>query len=714
MATPLPTKRERLLRQLATLALVAANVVAFNALVSPWASARLDLTRDRAFSISPATRRLLGSLDDDLTIYGYFSKRTHPKLAPLVPQIEDLLEEYRALARKRVHVEIIDPSTNDRLEQEANDRYGVTSTPFRLASKYESGIVNAYFALVIKYGDQYVRYGFDDLIQVDPLPDGDVDVRLRNLEYDLTRAIKKVVFGFRGTGQLFDRLGKPVKLTAVWTPERLPAAFHGVPDELRKAAKQLGESSHGGFTFEEVVPAGAAEEADVQRRFGARPLALGLFSTESFYLQGFLAVGDHVEQVPLAAERVTAATLREAIEASLKRQAPGFLKTVGVVAPGPTLPPEILAQLRAQGQNINQPPPEFDQIKARLRQDYNVRDVSLDDAAGVPPEVDVLLVIKPRGLKDRAVYNLDQYLMRGGRVILCAGSFDPQFAQTGLTVQPVDSGLEEWLKSDGVEISKTLLLDDRNQPLPIPEIRRTILGAIQTWSLKPYPYLVAVRDAGLKSPAITSKLDAVGIYWGSPIEVLPGTEKKVKVTPILASSDRSWTDDNLENVGHTNYTVPPGSKSHLVAVALQGSFDSFYAGRPAPPVPGDSTRHDVPIPRSPETRLVVVGNSEFVSDLVAGALGRQSGGLYLQNLEFVQNLVDWMNLDDDLVAIRTRASSARPIRRLSRSAEVGFEVANYLVPLLALAGLGLARFWRRRRVQPLVAGAAGGSGAGGA
>src|SRR5262245_20603916 len=151
----MPSKRERLTHQLVTLGLVAANLVAFNAIISPLASARLDLTRDQAFSISPATRRLLGSLEDDLYIYGYFSKRTHPKLAPLVPQIEDLLEEYRALARRHVHVEIIDPGENDRLEQEANERFGVTSTPFRLASKYESGIVNAYFALVVQYGDQY-------------------------------------------------------------------------------------------------------------------------------------------------------------------------------------------------------------------------------------------------------------------------------------------------------------------------------------------------------------------------------------------------------------------------------------------------------------------------------------------------------------------------------------------------------------------------------
>jgi ABC-2 type transport system permease protein len=702
MAAP-RSKRQRLTRQWVTLALIGANLIAMNAILSPWAAARLDLTRDQAFSISPATRRLLGSLDDDLYIYGYFSKRTHPKLAPLVPQIEDLLGEYRAHARRRLHVEIIDPGDNDRVEQEANDRFGVTSTPFRLASKYESGIVNAYFALVIKYGDQYVRYGFDDLIQVEPLPDGDVDVRLRNLEYDLTRAIKKVVYGFRGAGQLFDRLGKPVRLTAVWTPDRLPPQLAGAPEELRKAAKELEKAGSGKFTFEEIVPESPAQQADVERRFGAQRLALGLFSSESFYLQSFLTVGDRVEQIPLATGHATAASLREQVEAALKREVPGFLKTVGVVAPGPTLPPEVLMQLRMQGRNVNQPPPEFDQLKSRLRQDYSVRDVSLDAPEGVPGDVDVLLVIKPRGLSERAVYALDQYVMRGGRLILLSGSYDPQFGQGGLAVMPIDSGLDEWLKHHGVEIGKTLLLDDRNQPLPIPEVRQTVFGAIQTWSLRPYPYLVEIRDEGLQNHAITAKLDAVGIYWGSPLEVLPDAQKRLKVTPVLSSSSRSWTDADPQKVAQASYTVPLGSKPHLVAVALQGQFDSDWAGKPAPIAPGDSTRRDVPIPRSPETRVVVVGDAELVSDMVAGALGRQAGGLYLQNLGFVQNLVDWMNLDDDLVAIRTRASAARPIHRMSRRAEITLEAANYLVPLLVLAGFGVARYGRRRRVQPLVA-----------
>ena len=202
-----------------TLTLAAVNLLAFNFLLAGLPRLRLDLTQEGVYSITPATERLLTSLDEDLTITGYFSRRTHPKLAPMVPEIRDLLDEYRAVSKGKVHVEIFDPSEDDSVAQDAADLYGVRSAAFHLASKYESGIVNAYFALVIKYGDQYVRYGFSELIHVEATPDGDIDVRLRNPEYDLTRAIKKVVYGFRSASELFERTDEPVRLTAIWTPE---------------------------------------------------------------------------------------------------------------------------------------------------------------------------------------------------------------------------------------------------------------------------------------------------------------------------------------------------------------------------------------------------------------------------------------------------------------------------------------------------------------
>jgi ABC-2 type transport system permease protein len=699
-------RRRRIASLALTLVLAGLNLGALNFLLSGWSAARVDLTEEGLFSISDATERILEGLDEDLTIYGYFSKRTHPKLAPLVPELTDLLDEYRAVSRGRVQVEILDPGESEEIEDEAADRYGVRSTPFRLASKYESAIVNAYFAVVIKYGDQYVRYGFEDLIRIDATPDGDIDVRLRNPEYDLTRAIKKVVYGFRSTNELFERVGETVTLTTIWTPDALPELFAETPAAVRKAVEELAEAGGERFRFEEIDPTGNdALRQEVYERFGARPMSLGLFSEGEFYLYALLEVGGSLEQIPLTDE-VSAASVREAVENSLRRRTPGFLKTVGVVTSDP---PDIPPQLRMQMQLPPQPPPEFEEVQQVLRQDYEVQSVDLAATDGVPSDIDVLLVLKPRDLDETAVYNLDQYLMRGGRVVVCTGNYSVDLT-AGLRLTPVESGLGDWLAHHGVTVEPTLVLDDRNQPLPIPEIRNTPFGTMRTWTLAPYPYLVQVREEGFRNPEITATLDAVGIFWGSPLRIDEQVPEGLEVLPILQSSDRSWTSDDLAAVGFVDYEVPAeGTEPHLLAAALSGRFKSYFADRaiPGQPVADASApeaapaRRKVALVESPETRLIVVGNAEFLSDFVARALASVDGGFFVENLRFAQNLIDWSGLDNDMLAIRARGMVSRRLERVEKAEELFIEAVNYALPALLLAALGGFLHWRRRQTRPM-------------
>lgn len=693
-----------------TLALLALNLLAFNVLVSGWSGGRLDLTQDRIYSTSPATERILASLDDNLLIRGYFSKRTHPKLAPLIPEIIDLLDEYRALSGGRLQVEIIDPGEDEAAEQEANSRFGVTSTPFRLASKYETGIVNAYFNLVIQYGDQYEKYSFTDLIHVDAMPDGEVEVRLRNLEYDLTRAIKKVVYGFRTTAELFGHIDSEVHFTALMSEASLPEVFKDVPEAVRAAAAELGDKSDGKFLFEELDPSAEGNTPEsIYQRYGAQPMSLGLFGGDSFYLYGILQVDDRIEHIPLTAGAITQASVRESIEAALRRQTPGFLKTVGIVSPMLELSPMAMAQYQMQGRQPPPPQPEFRQVQEFLSQDYQVQEVSLG-GDGVPSSVDVLVVLKPKNMSEREVYNLDQYLMRGGRLVLCVGNYEAKIGPDGLRVNPITSGLDDWLAHHGITLSRDLVLDDRNQALPVPENRRTPLGVIRTWRLAPYPYLVEVRDEGLTGEGIVAGLDSVGIYWGTPVQVDEEKTGDLVVTTILRSSEKSWTDGDLSKVGYIEYTVPEeGTRSITLSVALQGKFTSYFADREIPspafaPTPMDGEMPAGPgeaaLQESPETRVLVVGNAEFLSDFVAQALSNLDGGFFVQNMRFLENAIDWMTLDNDMMEIRANTTVTRTLARTDSGTAI--EMANYAIPTALLLALAFVRFLRRRQVAPMV------------
>ncbi|MCZ6833425.1 MAG: hypothetical protein O7F11_06745, partial [Acidobacteria bacterium] len=264
------------------------------------------------------------------------------------------------------------------------------------------------------------------------------------------------------------------------------------------------------------------------------------------------------------------------------------------------------------------------------------------------------------------------------------------------------------------DLQDTLVLDDRNQPLPIPEVRRTVLGNIRTWTLKPYPYLVEVRDDGLVNPQVTARLNAVGIYWGSPLVVDEEKTTDFEVMEILKSSQRSWTSNSLMGIRAAEYEVPPEDETepHVLALALGGRFKSYFAERGAPaadvrlPAEGEEAvlpRAEVPLKMSTETRLVVVGNAAFVSDLVGSLLSQAGGGFFAENLAFVENLIDWTTLDNDLVSIRARGAGTRRLERLDRENEMVVEGVNYLLPTLLLLALAGYRVWKRRHTIPVVA-----------
>ena len=383
--------------------------------------------------------------------------------------------------------------------------------------------------------------------------------------------------------------------------------------------------------------------------------------------------------------------------ASLRRRVPGYLTRIGLVTPEPDFPPQVMQQLAMQGRL---PPPEFEELRTRLGADYDVRKVDLAAAGGVPADVDILVVLRPQKLSERAVYNLDQYLMRGGRVILCAGQFKANLFGEALSVTPVDTGLDDWLKHFGVTVEKTLVLDDRNQALPIPTRRMTPFGVIRTWELAPYPYLVDVRDDGIVHREIAARVEEVGIYWGSPVRVNPPEDAEFEVHELLRSSARSWTDDDPERAQSVRYEVPEeGTEPHTLAVALAGTFRSAWAGKQPPPPEKEvtDTAAEVPLERSPQTRMVVIGNAEFLSDFVGRMLGPVDGSFFEQNLAWMQNLIDWMTLDNELLGIRARGGEVRRLERLQPDAEFRIELANYAAVLCVLLAAGGLFVWQRRR-----------------
>jgi ABC-2 type transport system permease protein len=466
--------------------LVIANLLAVNLWLGQLNALRVDVTEGRIYSISPATRGYLAQLQEPLLIRAYFSDRTHPLLAPLVPRMRDLLTEFEVAGRGRVRVEFMDPARNPEVEEEANTKYGIRPVPFQIADRYQSTLVNAYFDVLISYGDQWQVLGFRDLIEVKVLGEADLDVQLRNPEYDLTRTIRKVLYDFQGGGSLFENIARPVRFIGYLSADRyLPDALVEYRQTLQTVLETLVEEGGEKFAAEILDPeAGDGSLAlQIQEQFGFQPMAASLFDLNQFYFYLTLTDGDTVLQIPMP-QTLGAAATRRGIEEGLRRFASGLLKSIALVV-DESAPMLMGMPQRPDGSRV-------EQLREFLQYDFNL--VTTDLADGVVPEgVELLMVVAPGDLDEKQVFAIDQFLMQGGTVVIATGAFAARLDQQALAATPQVSGLEDWLAHHGVELGDGLVMDPQNAAFPAPVTRQVGGFSFQELVMLDYPYFIDVR-----------------------------------------------------------------------------------------------------------------------------------------------------------------------------------------------------------------------------
>lgn len=705
-----------------TAALSILNIIALNVVLFPVNVGRFDLTEDRIYTLSPVTHRILDDLQEPLLIRGYFSERNHPLLEPLIPQIQDTLEEYEIAANDNLTVEFVDPINDPDLEVEANQTYGIRPVPLQVMERSGQSILNVYFHILVRYGDQSEVLNFEDLITIDRFGN-DAEIRLRNLEYDLTSAIKRVVEGFQSVDSVLASLDEPAELVLYYTPDTLPEQLTDVLARIESVASEIQDESNGKLTFEQVNvsdPDSEVTRESLYEQYRIQPIASGFFSTQTYLLHMVLHAGDQT-QVLYPSGDLSEAGIRTAIESALQRAAPGFLKTVGIWTPPATGQMDPFGQQQPSLQ-------QYQTIQQVLRESYRVRTVNLSTGQ-VPADIDVLFVIAPQSLTERQQYAIDQYLMRGGSVFIAVSPYrlarDP--LNGTLTLEAVENNLTEMLASYGITVEEGLVMDPQNEPFPVP-IQRNVGGIIVTeiQSLD-YPPFVDIRADGMErdNPSL-SDLPAITLHWASPITVDEEQNADRQVTELLKSSPNSWHTRDMsiqpQPELYEEYGFPVGEpqQRYTLAVAVQGSFESFFKDKDIPVETSEAEADDAEaedteaeaetdqllsigkLERSPETaRLVVVGSAEFINDTVFQITGSFSNERYLNSLQYVQNTVDWFNEDTELAAIRSKGAGVRLLKPITESEQTRWEVINYVLALVSLGVLGVIWRIRKRAEKPM-------------
>ncbi len=691
-------------------ALFVANFLIANLWLAPVGWVRADLTQGNVYSISAATRSYLAQLREPMLIRGYFSAQTHPLLAPLVPRLRDLIKEYAVAGEGRVRVEFINPQEHPELEKEANEKYGIKPVPFQFASKYQATVVNSYFNILIQYGDQHEVLSFSDLIEVKAQSEADLEVELRNPEYDLTQSIKKVLYAYQGAGELFENIPHPLSFKGyISDGEKLPEVLRSLRKELEAMLSELVERSGGTLDIDIRDPDAqdGTLATQIKSEFGFRPMAASLLDTNTFWFYMTLEGDGRIIQVPLP-EQYDKAGLERGIQASLKRFSRGFLKTVALHTPAST---PAMFGMPASGKRFNW-------LRDTLAEEHNLTSTNLKNGR-VPDEADLLLLASPDKLDEKQLFAVDQFLMRGGTVVIATSPFDIENREV-LSVRKHESGLIDWLIHHGIMLEEQMVLDPQNASFPIP-VNRSIAGFVfKETRMVAYPYFNDIRGDGiLQEGGITAGVDQVTMTWPSPISLDEQKNQDRKVTRLLESSDKAWISDNMAIqpdfliYGELGFPVGEQRGAQLLAVVVEGRFDSYFMDKPSPlvaregaaiaggdPDKGEENESVITrvIDRSPESaRIIVFASSSFLTDTMLDLAASGLGTRYLKPVQLVENAIDWSLEDRGLLAIRGRTHFSRTLNPLDRESQVFWEYLNYGLALFGLLLIGLIRRQTNKR-----------------
>ena len=336
---------------------------------------------------------------------------------------------------------------------------------------------------------------------------------------------------------------------------------------------------------------------------------------------------------------------------------------------------------------------------------YNITSVSLQDGKAVDATVTTLVVAGVKQpLTEREKYELDQFIMRGGRAIFL---IDPIQMQPG-TMQgtPLSTGLNDLLEHYGAKLGNNLLVDRRFH-----ENARFQQGFMTIF--QPYPYFIKIIKPNFsKEHAITNQLEALTLPWASSLEVIG--KENITGTVLAKTSEFGQALQGYYNL-RPDFPIPDAeTQTYPVAVALEGQFKSFYTDKEIPSVAADAatsvednetsaptqdTEERTTITESAQTQIVVVGTAQLLIQLNPNSVN------------FFLNTVDWLTLGDALIGIRSQTITDRPLQIKTRSGEFrevsGIEknFIKYLctvgIPLLVVI-FGLVRYFLKSRAKRMV------------
>jgi ABC-type uncharacterized transport system involved in gliding motility auxiliary subunit len=445
-------------------------------------------------------------------------------------------------------------------------------------------------------------------------------------------------------------LSAPVKVKLYITSgEAMPVPLRSFAQRVQNLVEEFKAVAGSNLVIERYDPRPDSEQEDAALLDAIEPQQL--MTGEQFYLGLAVSQLDRKQTLPVLAparERLLEYDLIRAIARAASAERP----KIGLMSGLPVLGEKFNPYTRQSSEPWV--------LANELRRDFDVQLVNMT-AAEIDEDISVLLLIHPRLAGEQTEYALDQFVLRGGKLIAFVDPyayFDRLPMPPGMPAQVSDSTLPRLFKAWGVTMHPGKVIAD------------VVFASGEGQRYTP-TVLSLNRTAFARDDVVMGQIETLLYAFGGAFEVQPA--EGLTVTELVKSSPNSMLVDDAKATAagqEATRAFEPGGKSLALALRLAGKFrTAFPGGKPEDkaakprPVAAPAPAHLTQSAR--DNAVVLVADTDMLQDGAAvdvqEVFGRRIVVPSNGNLAFAQGLVEQLAADESLLSLKSRATAFRPL-----------------------------------------------------
>jgi ABC-2 type transport system permease protein len=508
-----------------------------------------------------------------------------------------------------------------------------------------------------------------------------------------------------GTKSILGKLNQPIKAklyyaesAAMKAPDQI-RYFNSYYEFVKALLREYVAVSTGMVQLEIIDPRPFSQEEEQAMRYGLQRFPIT--QEENFFFGLVMQTQFGVEKViPFFSpdrHNFVEYDISYLIDTAITKQK----KKIGIMSSLPVMGQDVSGYMARMMQMQGQQPEPPWTIVEQLKNKYEVATVPTD--ANDINNVDILLVIHPKNLPERTQFAIDQYVLKGGRTIVCVDPHcwmdRPQRDPMQMTQQDQSSSLDRLMRAWGLEMPKNTFAGDRALAIEAPISR-------SQRAEKVIGFLGLTPECFNKESVISTNLNQVRLLFagvlnevdppqkaagGKPADANQPTEQKksgespqIQRTPLLMTTNRgnAWRvgssfeimfPDPAKMMSNFADGVKPVNMGYLVTGRFRSSFPDGIEVEVAAKDP--NTKGKAADPNKPkmvkkhisglaeardECAVVVFSDVDFISDQLAYASSFFGKMVVGDNSALLLNAIEDLSGSGDLISIRSRGNFKRP------------------------------------------------------